>query len=337
MVVEHPAGLMPYFSRKAVTIQRQRGGQQAWPCSTTQISCDTEQKYTDKTLMQAKPCKPRTPRPGAHVHGGGQERDWADAGVVLSRIWQVHVPPPTQCPSPSSWCAPGGARGPAGSRGAGTQCRPARAWRAPPARCSPPSWSRLHGEDTAEGPTGPLQRALPPPPSPSLWRTFLITLYTFWAAGAHTWTCFWAISTRNPGQGRALYMPLVTTAAACTMKAFLPWHVGLPGAETPALRKFLAQFASQRDSGEGFSKAPSMDPTFGKKGHVHIWKSALSISLKSLKGFKTVFKDWPKIYKNATVEWNSKVKTWQRNLITHWKNSKNYQNCHVVEVAENYT
>lgn len=78
------------------------------------------------------------------------------------QLWQnphnKHVSitePPTQCPSPSSWCAPGGAHGPAGNRGAGTQCRPAQAWPAPPAQCSPPSWSHLCGKGVGEESVGP--------------------------------------------------------------------------------------------------------------------------------------------------------------------------------------
>lgn len=92
MADEDPAGFMPYFSRKAVTIQRQKGGKQAWPCSTTQTSCDTKRNNTDKTPMQAKPCKPGTPSPDSHVWGR-QEQDQVDAGVMLSRVWQVPVPP----------------------------------------------------------------------------------------------------------------------------------------------------------------------------------------------------------------------------------------------------
>lgn len=168
--------------------------------------------------MEAKLCKPRTSSPGAHVCG----KDRNKTGVMLELSWAgsgrcLFPSIPTQCPSPSSWCAPGGAHGPAGSRGAGTRCRPAQAWQAPPARCSPPSWSHLHRENTAGGTTGPGTASNLPPSS--LLRTFLTTLHTFWTTSAHSWTCLWAISTRNPGQGRALCIPL---DAACAMKAFLP-------------------------------------------------------------------------------------------------------------------
>lgn len=282
MAVEDPAGLMPYFSRKAVTIKRQRSGKQAWPCSTTHTSCDTEyQSRKTQTELWCRP-SPANQEPPAQVYicvgRTGTRPRWC---------WSYAEQDLAGACSPIPHSAPHLPLDVLQEVLVALQEAEVLELGVIPLRLYQPALLDVHHLPEAvcterKGLMGNRsQHSLHLPPS-SLLRTFLITLHTSWAASAYPWTCFWAVTTRNPGQGRSLCIPLATYAAACAVKAF-PSQAYCSARSWNASSSGIPVSICKPQGLRGrFWNAQTIN-TFGKKGHVHIWKSALSTSLKSSK------------------------------------------------------
>lgn len=241
----------------------------------------TEQKNTDKTLMRAKPANQEPKR--RCVGRTGTRLGWCRSSAeqdLAGACFPHHTAPLTfllMCSRRCSW-----------------PCRKQRCWNSVSSRSgltSPPcSMFTTFLKPSAQTGHGwwanRTQHSFHLPPSPLL-RAFLITLHTFWAASAHTWTCFWAISTRNPGQGRALEDPTGHPCCSlCRESLSTMGTLVCQELKCQLLGNSCLKLQATRIQGKVFQKhRPPTSATFGKKGHAHIWKSALSTSWKSSKGF----------------------------------------------------
>lgn len=280
MAVEDLAGLVPYFSRKAVTIQRQSGDSKPGPAALHKhlvIESTRAEKHRQNSdasqALQTKNPQPRCTCVGRTGARPGWCWSYAEQDLAGSLLPHSALTFLLMCSRRCSW-----------------PCRKQRCWNSvsslsgltsPP--CSmfttflKPSAQRAHSW-WAAGPSTPCTS------HPHHSEDISDHPPHFLSASAYPWTCFWVITTRNPGQGRALCIPLATPAAACAMKAFPSRARFSQELKFQLLESSCLSLQATGIQGKVFQRhRPSTGATYGKKGHVHIWKSALSTSLKSLK------------------------------------------------------